>query len=505
VYGRPIVSSETFDVTLSNAYGTTPETMKRISDSLFVGGINEIVMHGFGYVYRISGVPRFYPFPRPGWHPFLTFPFPLHLNDQIPYWRYIRNLTDYMTRIQMISQRGNRSPEIAVLRTALAYDSLPNIPPEGVLIEGLTAIGYDADYLNASALEKCSTTDRHLIAPSGTQYSALIVPGSNAIRFETALHLSKIQAGGVPVFFVGEVPSQEEGYKDYASKSDHIKKLLAGAKSVPDNSSAFALISSIVAPSVQFSGDSSNIGWLHKRLLSIDFYFFTNSSAEAQDVSVTLTGHGSPSSWDPWSGKITPETSFQSSDDSVSLKISLPPYGSQLIAIDPADSHPSVPQSQNSEIVLNTGDTFDHWTLTAEGINLDGTRDVFQLELNQLGDWVNDPRLLGFSGDGHYQTTLNLTSSDISNYNCIVLDLGQVADIATLLINGSKVGTRILQPYQFDVKPFLVVGANKIEIIVTNSLTNRLLAADVPLKGPGPQVSPQSSGLLRPVMLLGQP
>jgi hypothetical protein len=55
------------------------------------------------------------------------------------------------------------------------------------------------------------------------------------------------------------------------------------------------------------------------------------------------------------------------------------------------------------------------------------------------------------------------------------LDLGDVRDVAEVWINGRKAATLLLLPYRLDATPYLQVGNNHLEIIVANTLRNRLV------------------------------
>jgi len=76
----------------------------------------------------------------------------------------------------------------------------------------------------------------------------------------------------------------------------------------------------------------------------------------------------------------------------------------------------------------------------------------------------------------------------------LALDLGEVAEIAELLVNGTPAGVRIAPPYRWDLSGLARGGDNLIEIDVTNTAQARW-------KDPfshGDAVS----GLLGPVWLL---
>lgn len=126
-----------------------------------------------------------------------------------------------------------------------------------------------------------------------------------------------------------------------------------------------------------------------------------------------------------------------------------------------------------------------------------------------------------FSGDVTYETTLELSSkpsltepssnpshAEPSSCNCaeasgqakasgellssdkVILDLGEVCEIARLTVNGTAAGIRLWAPYTFDLTGLLQEGVNTISVEVSNALANGMSHSKLP------------SGLLGPVKFL---
>src|SRR6185437_7784680 len=162
LYGRKIVASESF-VWYGKAYQTTPEKIKRFADELLTAGINEIIYHGFPYKYMDR--------PFPGWHPFATEgAFSSDVNETNPFWRYLPQLNEYITRVQYISQAGTTVVPIALYRGKLAYDSIDPPPPEPEIDTRLMSDGYNFDHIDAYVLLHCHVEGGKLISPGGATY-----------------------------------------------------------------------------------------------------------------------------------------------------------------------------------------------------------------------------------------------------------------------------------------------------------------------------------------------
>ena len=56
-----------------------------------------------------------------------------------------------------------------------------------------------------------------------------------------------------------------------------------------------------------------------------------------------------------------------------------------------------------------------------------------------------------------------------------MLDLGQVGDVADVLVNGQPVGVAWKAPYRLDIGSAVKSGRNELEIRVANLWVNRLI------------------------------
>jgi hypothetical protein len=85
-----------------------------------------------------------------------------------------------------------------------------------------------------------------------------------------------------------------------------------------------------------------------------------------------------------------------------------------------------------------------------------------------LEDWRLWPKFGAYSGTMRYSRTIQLEDPD-----GVAVDLGQVAEIAELHVNGRAAGVRIAPPYRFDLSSLAQAGENRIDIDVTNTAQAR--------------------------------
>ena len=98
-----------------------------------------------------------------------------------------------------------------------------------------------------------------------------------------------------------------------------------------------------------------------------------------------------------------------------------------------------------------------------------------QLPLPTLKPWsaLEDPSTRAFSGSATYACTVNLDA--VTPDTRLRLDLGRVAVIAEVTVNGRAVATLWSAPFRADITPYVKTGANRLEIKVTNTWYNRLI------------------------------
>jgi hypothetical protein len=80
-----------------------------------------------------------------------------------------------------------------------------------------------------------------------------------------------------------------------------------------------------------------------------------------------------------------------------------------------------------------------------------------------------------FSGTAVYRTTLQIPAGLVTPGRQLWLQMGQVREIATVLVNGRAVDTLWRQPFVARIDPFVHAGDNAVEIKVTNLWPNRLI------------------------------
>ncbi|MGH9615301.1 MAG: glycosyl hydrolase [Acidobacteriaceae bacterium] len=503
LYGRKIVSSESF-VWRGRIYQTTPEKIKRFADELLTAGINEIIYHGFPYSYMDR--------PEPGWDPFAASgSYSSHMNQHNPFWPYLPRLNEYITRVQYISQTGTTVVPVALYRGLLAYDSIEPAPPEPEIATRLMAAGYNYYHIDAYVLLHSKVVDRKLISPGGESYSVLILPNQKTVTAQVAEQIASFARQGLPIVFVGATPLAErnviDGKLPTGPDLNPLAKILSlsNIKVTPGASGAVKILDASIQPNLHFDGPS--VPFIEKRIGTLDVFFLRNPSSASAHVQVDFHASGVPEVWDPWTGEHRPFTHFEQRNGGLRAHLDMPPYGSTLLVFDPsakpvAPSAPS-PDAGVSNAQLEIGQ--NGWKFHGAGIGPGSQPETIDMQIPTLMDWSTNDRLKNFSGRGQYTTTFDLSADFLSSHPHILLDLGDVKDVAEISINGKSGPVLLLRPYRADVAALLHEGENTLQVTVVNTLYNALSARG-PNRNfvPGPTDTANGlmpSGLMGPVRL----
>jgi hypothetical protein len=91
----------------------------------------------------------------------------------------------------------------------------------------------------------------------------------------------------------------------------------------------------------------------------------------------------------------------------------------------------------------------------------------------------SDPSVKYFSGTATYRNSFVVPSNAIAQGKKLWLDLGRVAVIAEVRVNGREVGRLWKPPFRVDITSAVRSGQNELEVSVTDLLVNRLIGDEM--------------------------
>ena len=474
LYGRKIVGSESF-VWHGKAYQTTPEKIKWFADELLTAGINEVIYHGYPYKYMDR--------PFPGWHPFaLEGAFSSDMNETNPFTPYLAELNQYITRVQYISQTGTTVAPVAIYRAMLASDAIEPPPPEPEVGTRLMDAGYNYDHIDAYTILKSKVENGKLISPGGAEFSVLVLPQQESISAELASQFAAFAGQGLPMVFMGDVPATEpsivDGQLTEKPGPNPLQNVLTNGNVhvAPDAKGVAKILEASVAPNLNFDGQP--LSFIEKRIGKLDCFFLRNARETANKTVLEFHAAGTPEIWNPWTGDTNPIAHFDRTGSTVRVPVDVDPYGSVLVVFDPDGTPAGKPvdisaaaQPESQIAVGQKG-----WNFHGVGIGPGSKPEVVDMKLPSLEDWTMIDQLKNFSGRGQYTTTFTVPAALLASHHPIVLNLGDVKDVAEININGKPGPQLLVEPYKADVTSLLHNGENTLQITVVNDLFNALTA-----------------------------
>jgi hypothetical protein len=505
ITGRRIVSAESFDFR-GDSYRITPEQLKQNADKLIVAGVNEIVYHGYPYVYDDRLYPGWGPFNRGGRTNFAMF-----MNGRNTFWPYVNAVNAYITRLQYIGQTGKTVTPIGIFVSRTGYDRTTE-ERNASLVEALLSAGYASSYFNAESVLSGHVEAREFVESGGLRLSALVFKDVAWLDVKLAVTLTAIARAGIPVLFIGQRPTASASLRNLDEETALVRRALLeidAIGNVPVTSnvdSAIKELNRLVAPNVRFPVGKP-LPFIEKHVGPLTAIFVANPDPEPVETEMDTTARGAPESWDPWTGETQPFAEVESAGDTQRLGLRLSPYGSILLLFNPDEKsarhrEPRVWRETGRTIPLGSAT----WQFHAVGRDARGQSVTFDRTFATLTDWSGDDQLRTFSGRGTYVTTIELPLSIAAGKRQVWLDLGDVRDVAELKMNAHSAGTLIMKPYGVDITKWVHPGKNILEVTVVNALSNAVgPRPPTTMLGNGADESPRAFGTdaARPAGLIG--
>ena len=302
----------------------------------------------------------------------------------------------------------------------------------------------------------------------------MTVPGGN--REPNSL----IVAGPKPT----DDPSQADDQAEFARLSERLfgngsGTRLVGAGTVYAGQSPAAAFKALgIAPDFDYTKPEADtrILFVHRRLADGDLYFVDNRGDREASVDATFRVSGKePELWRAETGSRAP-LSYSVSGGRTTVPLRLEPWGTAFVVFRKDTTADSRTVPGTSETVLATLE--GPWAVAFQP----GRGAPAGATFPSLTSWSEsaDTGSRYFSGTGTYTRTVDVPQAWIVKGERLWLDLGDVKNLAEVLVNGKSLGVVWHAPYRVDVTDALSAGANELSVKVTNSWVNRLIGDEQP-------------------------
>lgn len=521
LYGRNLVTSESV-VWDGRDYLTTPLKIKAAADKLFTAGINGFIYHGFPYTYERPE------FGTPSWDPFSSPAFPLgtfssNVNEQSPFFKYLPTLNAYITRCQYILRQGKNVADLAMYYPWFGYPQRTLVREEltgGVLddtdaplasggllnkvinremtlwpehqwvidsvrvTDPLAASGYTYDHVNEDCLMRAKVEGGR-IRLCEASYRALVFNRTVRLPLPVMEKIEELAKRGAAIVFVGELPEEQPGFKDYETNGEKIRAIASRLTRLDnvilvgeDYDVAEAIERELqIEPGLEEDGGQGVPDYVHRSMPGADFFFIRNDSRTPLSLSIGFPCPGRmPEIWNPWTGGVVEANAYHQKGKRVFVEIDLPAYGSAMVGFEkPLKAGASKQPEPDLKKNLPAPIQVNNWRLETSILSAKGKEKPVDMDLAALADWRETPKLKGCSTPGRYTAVVEIGAEFIEGAEGISLDLGDVRDAAEVMVNGKDACTLLVPPFLCDISGLVEPGDNTIEVVVTPTLYNRLV------------------------------
>jgi len=467
IYAKNIVSAEAF-TSGGPMWTFEPWSLKMRGDWAATKGINHFVLHVYihqPYSDKIPGINAW---------------FGIEYNRFNTWFFQSKEWIDYLRRTHYLLQQGHYVADVA-------YFIGEDAPKMTGIRDPFLPDGYNFDYINADViLNRLDVKNGQFILPDGMTYKILVLPPQTTMR---PILLKKIKqliaAGGIVVGMAPEKSPSLENYplcdKEIETLSKEIwqncdgktiKKVSFGKGIVYSGMSLDSIFDDLKIVSDLSNSSAKKINWIHRSAPGAEIYYLSNQSDEYLQCSPSFRIiNKQPELWDPVSQEMKELPDFSISDNQTVVPLEFAPRQSYFILFrkNVLNHNENVNNFKRKETI---GQFNDSWNVTF--VDLFGNRKA--IVFDSLLDWTQhtDKQIRYFSGTAIYSKKIILPET-LPKGN-IYLSLGGVNNIAMVKVNNKDVGALWAEPYRIEISGFLIQGENQIEIELTNTWNNRLVA-----------------------------
>ncbi len=518
INGQQVVAAESFTSDDSEKWLLHPARIKALGDSAFCNGINKFIFHRYAMQ------------PWQNQKPGMSMgPWGLHYERTQTWWNYLLPWHTYLARCQYLLRQGDLVADVLNLQ--------PEEPNYRFRTMDIT--GYDYNACSPDAFKKVTVKNGLLTDGAGNRYRLLVLTHLGTMTEEQLRQIRDLVVQGAcilgepPVATPGltDYPAADDRLKQFAEE-------LWGKAAVPvqDRQVGRGRVFRGISPEealkrmsivFDFSSDKK-LKYIHRSVGNTDIYFVASGADSIVVANCSFRVKGKqPQWWDPETGRMNPMTAYASEGNgTIKVPLVLDPIGSGFVVFIPED-HPDpervIQIARNGEVLYRGGvasfetgkghTSRDMIDLTKREITLpgdyeftladgkvrriailpqqkaitiagqwklkfpEGSRAPAEVKLGKLESWTeyDNKEVNYYSGTAKYFNTFTLPEGLPQKGERLYLDLGKVAVMAKVFVNGKEAGICWKPPYRTDITSLVQQGENHLQIDVVNLWINRMI------------------------------
>ncbi|MEI6644575.1 MAG: glycosyl hydrolase [bacterium] len=527
IYGKQKISSEAFTGTPSYGYTQDPWTLKPIGDLAQAWGINHFVLH----VYIHQTDDR-----KPGMNAW----FGTEFNRNNTWFDKGQTWIDYLRRSHFLLQHGCAVADVA-------YFIGEDAPKMSGIQQPALPEGYSFDYVNGEVIrERMKEENGRFVLPGGMSYALLVLPPLDMMRPELLKKIRDLVAAGGAV--LGAPPVRSPSLQNYPKADEEVRQLareLWGDLNGKENTSrkfgkgwvfqgldVQASLNKLgVKPSIagleveakpREDGYKDPLPWTHRTLpdgsqqfmalrwqhrssAEGEIFYIANQADKRLSVSPSFRVEGKqPELWDPVTAEHRLLPDFAIKDGRTVVPLEFGPRESLFVLF--RKSAHAAGGGKNLPSYRTVKELTGPWSVSFDP-QWGGPKSVV---FEKLENWLDrsEEGIRNYGGTAVYTKTFDLPK--LEQGKTVHLNLGNVRSLASIRLNGRDLGVIWCYPWRLEITSAAKSGQNKLEIEVTNTWVNRLLAdTKLPEEKRLTYVArsairaqkPQASGLFGPVVI----
>jgi len=482
--GRPEVSQYTED----------PAFLKSSTDLAFSRGVNRMILHH--WVHQPFD-DKYQPGMGMGW-------WGTHFGRHQTWFNPGKAFFSYLSRCQVLLQHGEQPAETLSVGSLDTGSDLLSV----------------ADFLAMNIRVERG----RVVLPRGRSYGLVVFPEGGRMLPDVVRKIRSLVAAGAVA--VSAKPTSSPSLKDFPNCDAEVRAVAEevwgdGAENSYGRGFVFtrkedAVARTRIGPRFHVLNASmpNDIRIVHRQSPSAEVFFIANVSELPQRARVSFGVSGrQPELWQAEDGSIGDAPVWSGTSDSTSVELWLrgrqsvfvvfrkrASGGDHPVAISSGDPDPSrwAASASNGKAVIRASGHFSAEVTYASGRTrsmtseagvareVDGPWSVtfvskldpsFERDFLELLDFAKHPddAVRYFAGTATYRKPVNIAPDALAQNQRIVLDLGELNDIAEVRVNGKSAGVLWYPPYSADITDLLKPGRNLLEILVTVNWANRLI------------------------------
>ncbi len=467
IYGKKVVGAEAFTSAFDERWRAHPANLKELGDWAFCEGINRFIIHRYAMQPYENIVP--------GMGMSATG---IHFERTQTWWEMSSAWLDYLSRCQYLLQKGLFVADMCLLTPE-------TLPQQWFSPYRRKDVAYRFDACSPeAALTRLSVKDGLIMLPDGMSYKILVMPESETMSPKLLKRIMELVADGATL--VGAPPRKALGLADYPASDREIERLATelwgecNGTTITENRYGKGRVIYGKTPDEVLAGmnvgrdfiSGDSLRFIHKRIDDTHIYFVANPKDEAVNTTCLFRVEGmQPELWDPMTGKTTKIARCVSDNGYVHVPLSIEPTGSVFVLFHP-DNEAAEPTGDSTR-PTKAEELRGEWSVSF----VDGRGAPENTVFERLVSWHehSDDGIRYYSGTALYSKKIRICDEMLADSNRITLDLGKVAVMAEVTVNGHNLGVLWKRPFKIDITDVVKAGDNKLEIKVVNLWINRLI------------------------------